>query len=68
MRTGVRKEGVASLPDKRLEVAVQEKPEGGKANTRVIELVARHFKVPISSVRITRGHTTPSKLLTISLQ
>ena len=66
VRTGVKKEGVKLLADGRLEVAVREEPKAGKANERVIELVARHFKVAPKCVRITHGQTTPSKLLTIS--
>ena len=66
VHTGVKREGVKLLPDGRLEVAVREKPEAGKANERVIELVANHLNVPQKSVRITRGRTTPSKSLTIS--
>jgi len=66
MKTGVKKEKVTVLPDGRLEVAVREKPEAGKANARVTLLVARHLKVSAKSVRIIRGATTPSKILSVS--
>ncbi len=68
VRTGAKEEEIAILPDGRLEVTVREKPKEGRANERVIELVARHFKVPATSVRILRGRTTASKLLAISAQ
>ena len=47
------------------EISVKEKAERNMANTRVLALVARHFKVPISSVRIINGHHHPSKLLVV---
>ncbi len=47
------------------EVSVKEKAEHNMANTRVLELVAEHFKVLVSKVRIVNGHRHPSKLLVI---
>jgi len=46
-------------------VSVKEKAERNQANSRVLALVASHFKVPISKVRIVNGHRHPSKLLII---
>ena len=46
-------------------VSVREKAQANMANTRVLELVAEYFKVPISKVRIINGHKHPSKLLVI---
>ena len=66
VKTGANKEDVTPLPDGRFEVTVKEKPKEGRANERVIELIARHFKVAEKSVRIIRGHTMPSKTLSIS--
>jgi len=47
------------------EISVKEKAERNMANARVLELVALHFKIPISKVRIVNGHRHPSKLLVI---
>ena len=47
------------------EVSVKEKAERNMANTRVLELVAKHFKVPVSKVRIVNGHHHTSKLIVI---
>jgi uncharacterized protein YggU (UPF0235/DUF167 family) len=47
------------------EISVKEKAERNMANSRVLELVASHFKVPINKVRIVNGHHHPSKLLVI---
>ncbi len=47
------------------EILVKEKAECNMANTRVLELVAEHFEVPVKKVRIVNGHHHPSKLLVI---
>ncbi len=47
------------------EVSVREKAERNMANIRVLELVAEHFKVPQSKVRIVNGHRHPSKLIIV---
>lgn len=56
--------GQGKLPD-HFEVSVKEKAERNQANTRVLALVASHFKVPVSKVRIVNGHQHPSKLLIV---
>ncbi len=48
-----------------LEVWVNEPPEVGKANRRVVELIARHFGVPKSNVSILSGHRGRKKLLEV---
>jgi uncharacterized protein (TIGR00251 family) len=46
-------------------VSVNAPAREGKANEAVIELLARHFSVPKSSIRIIRGQTTRRKLIEI---
>jgi len=41
-------------------------PEKGKANKKVIELIAEHLNVPKSSIVIVRGYTTNTKLIRVS--
>ncbi len=48
-----------------LVVKVREPPEGGRANGRVIELLAKHFGVPKSHVEIVRGHRSREKLVKV---
>ena len=48
-----------------LEISVREPAQRNFANTRVRELVAARFKVPLSAVRILSGHRSPHKLLSI---
>ena len=45
--------------------SLKEKPERNQANTRLIALVAEHFKVLVKKVRIVNGHHHPSKLLVV---
>jgi len=46
-------------------ISVKEKAERNEANARVLELVARYFKVPVKKVRIINGHRHPSKLIIV---
>jgi uncharacterized protein YggU (UPF0235/DUF167 family) len=62
---GARKESWKKKSEDHFEVSVKEKAERNMANTRVLELVAEHFKKPVHNVRIVNGHRHPSKLLII---
>jgi len=62
---GVRKEEFSQKSKDHFEISVREKAERNMANTRVLELIAEHFKVPVSKVRIINGHHHPSKLLVV---
>jgi uncharacterized protein YggU (UPF0235/DUF167 family) len=63
--TGAGKETFKKKSVDHFEISVKEKAERNMANTRVLELVAGHFKVPINKVRIINGHRHPSKLLIV---
>lgn len=62
---GAGKESFKQKSSDHFEIKVKEKAERNMANMRVIELVAEHFKVPKSKVRIVNGHHHPSKLLVV---
>ncbi len=62
---GAKGESLKVLSRDHFSVSVREKAERNMANTRVLELVAKHFKVPVNKVRIVNGHHHPSKLLII---
>lgn len=47
------------------EVAVSEAPEDGKANNRIIELIASHFGIPKSKVQFLKGASSKQKILKI---
>lgn len=65
VRAGARRERLEMLATQELQISVREKAEGNAANRRAIELVALHFKLPKSHVRIVRGHRSPLKLMSI---
>lgn len=46
-------------------VRVDAPAEGGKANERLIAILAAHFAVPPSSVRIMSGHTARVKIVEV---
>lgn len=48
-----------------LEVWVKEPPEGGKANRKVIELIAKYLGVAKSDISILTGHRGRKKLLEV---
>jgi len=62
---GARKETFSQKSEDHFEVSVREKAERNMANARVLELVAGHFAVSVSKVRIVNGHKHPSKLLVV---
>jgi uncharacterized protein YggU (UPF0235/DUF167 family) len=62
---GVGKESFKKKKEDHFEISVRERAERNMANTRVLALVAEHFKIPAKKVRIVNGHHHPSKLLII---
>ena len=62
---GVRKENFKKIKEDHFEISVREKALRNMANTRVLEIVAKHFKVPLKKVRIVNGYRHPSKLIVV---
>ena len=62
---GAKKERVEEKKDT-LVITVREPAQGNRANDRVRELVARHFKAPVGKVRILTGHHSRGKMISIS--
>ncbi|MDO8730668.1 MAG: DUF167 domain-containing protein [Candidatus Omnitrophota bacterium] len=58
--------GVEQMPDGSWRVAVSAPAEDGKANAAVIEVLAKHFDVPKSSVKIVRGLSSRLKEVEIN--
>ena len=61
-----KKESLKQKSEDHFELSVREPAERNLANTRVIEVMALHFKIPVAKVRIINGHHSPSKLLSIN--
>jgi uncharacterized protein (TIGR00251 family) len=67
VRTGAKSERVENLPgSNELKVHVKAPPVEGKANKAVCRLLAQHFSVPPSSVRVVFGMKSKKKLIEIS--
>lgn len=49
----------------RFTVRVKEAPREGLANRAVMRLLAQHFKIPQSSVKILSGHSNRDKIIEI---
>ena len=60
-----RKEEVVPAGEGQFTVRVSAPPVEGKANERVVELLAKHFGVPKSRVTIARGASGRKKIVEI---
>lgn len=58
-------EGIKKLSETNLEVCVKEPPVKGRANAAIIEALAKHFKVPLSKVRLISGFSSKQKIIEI---
>ncbi|MDQ7082612.1 MAG: DUF167 domain-containing protein [Aquificota bacterium] len=62
-----KEESVKEVGDGELFVRVSSPPLQGRANRRVVELIAKHFGVPPSRVRIVKGYRSRNKILEVDL-
>jgi uncharacterized protein YggU (UPF0235/DUF167 family) len=46
-------------------IAVKEEARHNRANMRVRELVAEHFRIAVERVKIISGHRSPKKIISI---
>jgi len=61
---GAKSEFIEESKDK-LSIFVREPADKNRANTRVREIVAHRFQVPLGKVKIRIGHKNPRKILEI---
>lgn len=66
VKTGAGAERVEEIRPGVLRVHLKEKAEDGKANARLIAVLARRYSVSQTAVRIVRGRRERSKLITIT--
>lgn len=67
VKAGARKEVCERKAADQFVIAVKEPAAMNAANARVRAVIALHFKVPASRVRIMHGHHAPSKILSVAL-
>ncbi|WP_456401358.1 DUF167 domain-containing protein [Persephonella sp.] len=60
-----KKEEVKHIGEDYYEVKVNEIPEKGKANKRVIELLSKYFKIPKSEIVLIKGSKSKEKIFKI---
>ena len=65
VKTQARKDNILKISQQAYQVSVHAAPVAGKANREVVELLARYFSVPKSSVRVLRGQSSRKKLVEI---
>ena len=65
VRPGAGEDRVKETGVNEFAVWVKERAQGGKANEAVIELLAEHFGVPQTQVRIVLGRTQRKKIIEI---
>jgi uncharacterized protein len=57
---------VTKVGEDSFEARVDEKAMDGRANKRLVEMMADHFHVPKSRVRLVRGATSRDKVLDVA--
>lgn len=62
---GSKKEEVIEKSENSFEIKIREKPERGEANKRLILVLASHFKVPKSKIRLIKGFKQRTKIFEI---
>jgi hypothetical protein len=65
VKTNSRSNHVAMLDNNLFEVKVTIPPEKGKANIKVVELLAEYLKIPKTNISIIRGHSSRQKVFEI---
>jgi uncharacterized protein len=65
VRAQAREASVTQLPGGDYHVSVCAPPKKGKANQAVIALLAKHFFVPKSKIKILHGHAAKIKLIQV---
>ena len=58
-------ESVQKISDDTFNVAVKEKAERGRANTRVLALIRAYYGGKAKDIRIVSGHHSPHKILSV---
>ncbi len=66
VNAGAQSESVRQLADGSYQVRTRAPATKGKANRRVVELLADHLGVDRADVEITAGHTSPVKYVRVS--
>ena len=58
-------ESVEIIDSRKLVAKINAVPTKGEANLKLIEVLAKYFKVPKSNIRIVSGHKSKNKIIEI---
>lgn len=65
VKPNARKEELIEVDSKTFQIKVSVPPEGGKANKRVIEMLAKHLGIAKSKLTIVKGQKSRQKVVEI---
>ena len=68
VKTKSKEEKVEKIDKNHFKVKVKELPVDGKANKKVVKLIADYFKVPSSDIDIATEHKSSKKIIEINLK
>ncbi len=63
VKTGSSQEKIIAEENNSFTVYLRAKPHDGEANAALIKLLAKHFNIPKTSIKITRGQKSHIKTL-----
>ncbi len=63
VKTNSSQEKIVKVSPSELTVYLRAKPHDGEANTALIKLLAKHFNVSKTSIKIVRGHKSHVKII-----
>ena len=68
VKTGEKRDRLESVGENAFKISVRAEAKQNQANDRACELIAAHFKIPLSRVRLVSGHHRPSKLFSVKIR
>ena len=63
VKPGSSQEKVVATGDQELIVYLRAKPHDGEANSALIKILAKHLNIPKTSLKITRGQKSRTKII-----
>ena len=63
VKPGSSQEKIIETAPNELTIYLRAKPHDGEANSALIKLLAKHFKIPKTSIKITRGAKSHHKTI-----
>ena len=63
VQPNARSVAITKIGESEFRAAVREPARDGKANRELIELLARHFGIAKSAIKIIRGHSSRRKII-----